>query len=122
MSRHSVSRCVAVASHGRRCQQTPYRGSPYCWHHQKSRKLPAPSRVTSARPIPVDDGPGIVEPPKLPPAERLVAELGEERVEEVLDFLAADEDGSFLLERKQGVVRSSVELVPRLWVRWRKAV
>lgn len=122
MSSHSVSRCVAVASHGRRCQQTPYRGSPYCWHHQKSRKLPAPSRVGAARPVPVGDVPDVVEPPKLPPAERLVAELGEDRVEEILGFLAADEDGSFLLERKQGVLRSSVDLVPRLWVRWRKAV
>ncbi|MGI9539884.1 MAG: hypothetical protein ACR2N6_07030 [Miltoncostaeaceae bacterium] len=116
-----MSRCVAVASHGRRCQQTPYRGSPYCWHHQKSRKLPAPSRVRAARPAPVDEV-QVLDRPKAPPAERLVAELGEEGVEEILDFLAADEDGSFLLERKQGVVRSSVELVPRLWVRWRKAV
>ncbi len=121
MSAHSVNRCIAVASHGRRCQQTPYRGSPYCWHHQKSRKLPAPSRHGAARPVPVAAAVAD-EVPEIPPAERLVAELGEERVAEILDFLAAEEDGSLLLERRQGVLRSSVELVPRLWVRWRKAV
>jgi hypothetical protein len=48
-----VRRCVAVAAHGKRCQQTPFRGSPYCWHHTQSRKVWAPSRVrpvAAARP------------------------------------------------------------------------
>src|SRR6185436_5562119 len=33
METRSVSRCVAIAAHGKRCQQSPFRGSPYCWHH-----------------------------------------------------------------------------------------
>ena len=44
METRSVSRCVAIAAHGKRCQQSPFRGSPYCWHHTQSRKIWAPSR------------------------------------------------------------------------------
>ena len=44
MDTRSVSRCVAIAAHGKRCQQSPFRGSPYCWHHTQSRKIWAPSR------------------------------------------------------------------------------
>ncbi len=29
----TISRCKAVAAHGRRCMQTPYITSPFCWHH-----------------------------------------------------------------------------------------
>jgi hypothetical protein len=29
----TISRCKAVAAHGRRCMQTPYMTSPFCWHH-----------------------------------------------------------------------------------------
>ena len=43
----TVDRCIAVAAHGRRCQQSTYRGGPYCWHHTQSRKVPAPSRTRS---------------------------------------------------------------------------
>ncbi len=32
-SRVTISRCKAVAAHGRRCMQTPYMTSPFCWHH-----------------------------------------------------------------------------------------
>jgi hypothetical protein len=28
-----ISRCKAIAAHGRRCMQTPYMTSPFCWHH-----------------------------------------------------------------------------------------
>ncbi len=28
-----MKRCQAVAAHGRRCMQTPYVTSPFCWHH-----------------------------------------------------------------------------------------
>jgi hypothetical protein len=49
MASMSVNRCIAVAAHGRRCQQTTYRGGPYCWHHTQSRKVWAPSRVSSRR-------------------------------------------------------------------------
>lgn len=29
----TISRCKAVAAHGKRCMQTPYMTSPFCWHH-----------------------------------------------------------------------------------------
>ncbi len=32
-SRFTICRCAAVAAHGRRCLQTPYLTSPFCWHH-----------------------------------------------------------------------------------------
>jgi hypothetical protein len=48
METRSVSRCIAVAAHGKRCQQSPFRGSPYCWHHTQSRKVWPPSRPAGA--------------------------------------------------------------------------
>ncbi|MBM3634560.1 MAG: hypothetical protein FJW99_04625 [Actinobacteria bacterium] len=32
-SRLVINRCQAVAAHGKRCRQTPYMTSPFCWHH-----------------------------------------------------------------------------------------
>jgi len=62
MESRSLSRCVAIAAHGKRCQQSPFRGSPYCWHHTQSRKIWAPSRplgsgssAKAVAPPPVDD-------------------------------------------------------------------
>ena len=58
METRSVSRCVAIAAHGKRCQQSPFRGSPYCWHHTQSRKIWAPSRpLGSPAPMPRTGGP-----------------------------------------------------------------
>ena len=98
----SVSRCVAVAAHGRRCQQSPFRGSPYCWHHTQSRKIWAPSRpLTAGGAVRLVDGQEVVvvvvppTPPELTEAEadtaaRLLRGLGPERAQALLSFL----DGS----------------------------
>ena len=32
-SRIIMNRCQAVAAHGKRCRQTPYMTSHFCWHH-----------------------------------------------------------------------------------------
>jgi len=32
-SRLVINRCQAIAAHGRRCMQTPYASSTFCWHH-----------------------------------------------------------------------------------------
>ncbi|MGA0068148.1 MAG: hypothetical protein ACO3PB_01620 [Miltoncostaeaceae bacterium] len=32
-SRLIINRCQAVAAHGKRCRQTPYMTSGFCWHH-----------------------------------------------------------------------------------------
>ncbi len=29
----TIARCKATAAHGRRCMQTPFMTSPFCWHH-----------------------------------------------------------------------------------------
>jgi hypothetical protein len=95
----SVSRCVAVAAHGRRCQQSPFRGSPYCWHHTQSRKVWAPSRPLAAGgPVRLVEDQEIVAPPAPPEltaaeiatAARLFRGLGPERAQALLSFL----DGS----------------------------
>lgn len=33
-----MSRCIAIAAHGRRCQQTAQAGDDYCWHHGELRR------------------------------------------------------------------------------------
>jgi hypothetical protein len=126
METRSVSRCVAIAAHGKRCQQSPFRGSPYCWHHTQSRKIWAPSRPLASS----ASGSAVrvtVPAEALPEAERragidrrasedrrigwaadevmahrLVAALGIERVAELLDFLESPGDGAFLLVRDEG--------------------
>jgi hypothetical protein len=90
MAESSVSRCVAVAAHGKRCQQTPFRGSPYCWHHTQSRKVWAPSRTRAPIPAP---RPPESRPPQVPaPARRPVAAVpeptGEENMAAILAVLA----------------------------------
>ena len=32
-SRLIINRCQAVAAHGKRCRQTPYMTSSFCWQH-----------------------------------------------------------------------------------------
>lgn len=120
MESRSVSRCVAIAAHGKRCQQSPFRGSPYCWHHTQSRKIWAPSRPlgsgsrTVDAPLPLDD-PGGAPGEDLrigadrragraehAMARRLCDLLGAERVGELLDFLESPADGAYLLVRDEG--------------------
>jgi hypothetical protein len=117
----SVSRCVAIAAHGKRCQQSPFRGSPYCWHHTQSRKIWAPSRPLGAAPRPAGpvDGVRLDErranvdrrtgedrragrAAQEAAARRLAGALGPARVEEMLGFLESDADGAYLLVRDEG--------------------
>jgi hypothetical protein len=116
----SVSRCVAVAAHGKRCQQSPFRGSPYCWHHTQSRKIWAPSRPLGTAPrsagpvdgIPIDERRAHVERrasedrragrvAQEATARRLADTLGPARVEDILDFLEGEADGAYLLVRDE---------------------
>ena len=108
METRSVSRCVAIAAHGKRCQQSPFRGSPYCWHHTQSRKVWAPSR-------PLTSGAGrerVAERAEGVPGEatrtrldddtmvrRVAAALGPDRLAELLEFLESPDDGAYLLVR-----------------------
>ena len=108
METRSGSRCVAIAAHGKRCQQSPFRGSPYCWHHTQSRKVWAPSR-------PLTSGAGrerVAERAEGVPGEasrtrldddtmvrRVAAALGPDRLAELLEFLESPDDGAYLLVR-----------------------
>lgn len=125
METRSVSRCVAIAAHGKRCQQSPFRGSPYCWHHTQSRKIWAPSRPLGSSP------PRTGGPPEAAldderrtgtdrrarsdrrggwaaeeaAALRLGEALGPERVEELLDVLESVDEGAYLIVKDHsGVV------------------
>jgi hypothetical protein len=125
METRSVSRCVAIAAHGKRCQQSPFRGSPYCWHHTQSRKIWAPSRPLGSAPLPRTGGPA--EPAtedegrtgidrrvradrrsgwtaEEAAALRLAEALGPARVEELLDFLEGVREGAFLIVKDAGGV------------------
>ena len=106
----SVSRCVAVAAHGRRCQQSPFRGSPYCWHHTQSRKVWAPSRPLPANgPVRLVDDPEVPVPPappeltaaELETAARLFRGLGPQRAAALLSFLDGAGADDFTIARER---------------------
>jgi hypothetical protein len=117
METRSVSRCVAIAAHGKRCQQSPFRGSPYCWHHTQSRKIWAPSRPmgtgtavagrASAASVEQDAegrlaaSPEVVdEATALDMAGRRLAELlGPRGTEDLLAFLEGGADGTYVIMR-----------------------
>jgi hypothetical protein len=109
MSPSSVNRCIAIAAHGRRCQQSTYRGSPYCWHHTQSRKVWAPSR-TSARPR-TSDAPVIplgARPERghdqAPAIDRIASHLNQGQLEQLARFLEAPGDGTLAINRAHGYV------------------
>ena len=111
MTRASVDRCIAIAAHGRRCQQSTYRGSPYCWHHNQSRKVWAPSRA-AARPATADrttDVPVIplaAAPPAPPatPLDRIAARLNQGQLEQLARFLEGPGEGTLVITRAHGYV------------------
>ena len=125
---------MAIAAHGKRCQQSPFRGSPYCWHHTQSRKIWAPSRPIGAgaqgrsTEAPLAEH----EPDRRSAvdrrlggdrrsawaaddaAARLLADLlGAERVEELLGFLESEADGAYLLVRDEGGLLSERSISER---------
>jgi hypothetical protein len=109
METRSVSRCVAIAAHGKRCQQSPFRGSPYCWHHTQSRKVWAPSRPPSAGAPRERAAAGAAAAAEAAPkvdvdalGARLAAELGPEKLVELVEFLEGPDDGAYLLVKDDG--------------------
>ena len=110
MSASPVRRCVAVAGHGKRCQQSPFRGSPYCWHHLQSRKVPAPSRPLRVAPLP----PGEAEfaalqmVDKVAFAARLARTLSTDELATLVQFVEDRGDGTLLLTREDGRITEMV--------------
>lgn len=79
-SRLVINRCQAVAAHGKRCRQTPYMTSSFCWHHTARADREA-LREESMR--------GDEHSKEL--AERIVtADLSREQVERIESVLAAE--------------------------------
>ena len=120
METRSVSRCVAIAAHGKRCQQSPFRGSPYCWHHTQSRKVWAPSRPLSAsasRERAARAAEAAAEAaPKVDREAlgiRLAAALGAEKLVELVAFLEGPDDGAYLLVKDDGGLLSEHSSSPR---------
>jgi hypothetical protein len=118
MSASPVRRCVAVASHGKRCQQSPFRGSPYCWHHLQSRKVPATSRPLRVAPAPGADA-GDAAP--LPSVDRMALAAGiaqhmrAEDLAELLRFVESSRDGTLVLVKQDGrIVDAQIHRPPRL--------
>lgn len=115
METRSVSRCIAVAAHGKRCQQSPFRGSPYCWHHTQSRKVWPPSRPAggTSRPASVrraetdSDAAAAATAESLRETGRalaigLVDGLDERTLVTLIDFLESDRPGALFLAREGG--------------------
>ncbi|MCC6832131.1 MAG: hypothetical protein IT200_12360 [Thermoleophilia bacterium] len=107
----TVNRCIAIAAHGRRCQQTTYRGGPYCWHHTQSRKVWPPSRVQArqrkaAAPAaaPPAELPALRVEPALSPLERISQALTDEQLEELAEFLSRRSFGTFRIRKADGEV------------------
>jgi hypothetical protein len=120
METRSVSRCVAIAAHGKRCQQSPFRGSPYCWHHTQSRKVWAPSRPLSASATRERAARAAEAAAEAAPkvdlealAARLAAALGPEKLAEMVAFLESPDDGAYLLVKDEGGLLSEHSRSPR---------
>jgi len=107
MSSSSVNRCIAIAAHGRRCQQSTYRGSPYCWHHTQSRKVWAPSRVPARPRAAATPVIALATPETARPAsaiERIASNLNRGQLEQLARFLEAPGDGTLTISRAHGYV------------------
>ena len=127
METRSVSRCVAIAAHGKRCQQSPFRGSPYCWHHTQSRKIWAPSRplgAAPARPVAAASAPERLGGERRSglgrragdeaelAARRIAMALGPEATGRMLAFLEDGADGAFHLVREDGLLMDERTAAP----------
>jgi hypothetical protein len=106
MSASPVTRCIAVAGHGKRCQQSPFRGSPYCWHHLQSRKVPAPSRPlrVAGQPGEAADAATLPVVDRMSLAVRLAHGLGTEELGELVRFVEDRRDGTLVMLKEGGQV------------------
>lgn len=86
-SRPNIVRCKAVAAHGKRCMQTPYVTSPFCWHHTARADRDA-LRSESLR---GDDHSKVS-------ADRIVRMLSEDQLVQIEQFLNAGGEGALPLE------------------------
>ena len=83
-----MKRCQATAQHGRRCMQTPYMTSPFCWHHTARADRDALRR----------EGLRNNDTTKVS-IERIVSVLGDAKVAELVEFLEAEGADTVRIER-----------------------
>ena len=107
-----VTRCIAVAGHGKRCQQSPFRGSPYCWHHLQSRKVPATSRPLRVAPPPAEAETVLPLVDRMALAVRLAHGLGADELGELVRFVEDRRDGTLVMLKENGHV-ADVRVHPR---------
>jgi hypothetical protein len=93
-----MKRCQATAQHGRRCMQTPYVTSPFCWHHTARADREA-LRLQGLR---NDDSTKVS-------VERIVSVLGDTKVAELVDFLEAEGADAVRIERSGGEIIARAE-------------
>ncbi len=91
-----MKRCQAVAAHGRRCMQTPYVTSPFCWHHTARADRDGLRR----------EGLRNVDPTKVS-ADRIISVLGAARVAEILNIIEAEGPDAIRIERVSHAVATS---------------
>ena len=83
-----MKRCQATAQHGRRCMQTPYMTSPFCWHHTARADRDALRREGLRN----DDTNKVS-------VERIISVLGDAKVAELVDFLQTEGAAAVRIER-----------------------
>lgn len=89
-SRPNIIRCQAVAAHGRRCMQTPYMTSPFCWHHTAKAERDELRRES----LRGDEHSKVS-------ADRIVRMLTDEQLVQLEQFLDAGGEGSLPLEAER---------------------
>jgi len=85
----AMNRCRAVAAHGRRCVQTPFMTSPFCWHHtaRTDRDALRQENMRSEDHAKVS-------------IDRIVHILGDREVTEIAEFLESGDQGEIRIERR----------------------
>lgn len=86
-----VRRCTAVAAHGKRCMQTPFKTSPFCWHHTAR----ADRDALRGADLRSEDRAKVS-------ADRIVRLLTDRDLVELEQFLSAGDEGTIRLEKRGG--------------------
>ncbi len=87
-----MKRCQAVAAHGRRCRQTPYVTSAFCWHHT------ARADRNGLR----NEGQTKVS------ADRIISVLGAARVAEIANIIETEGPDAIRIERVSNAVATTL--------------
>jgi hypothetical protein len=85
----AINGCKAVAAHGRRCVQTPFMTSPFCWHHTARTDRDALRHETMRS-----------EDHAKVSIDRIVRILGDREVTEIAEFLESGDQGEIRIERR----------------------